>query len=335
MKAKAADLALAADAIFMRRAIEVAWTKRTQTSPNPWVGAVLVSASGRIFEAATSPPPGPHAEASVLAAAREEARGASLYVTLEPCSHFGRTPPCTQAIVAAGVERVVVGVEDPDPRVSGSGIRALAEAGVSVVVGVEAEAVEAQLAPYLAHRRRGWPWVVVKLALSLDGHIAAKDGSSRWITGEEARRDAQLLRAESDAIVVGANTVRVDNPRLTVRLPGAWRQPLRVVMGRFSDEAAVAPALSWEGPPEELLRELGSRGVLQVLVEGGAQVAGEFHAARLVDRYVFYLAPMLLGGGAIEAIRGWVAESMEEAWRGRILSVREVGGDLRLEVAPS
>ena len=188
----------------------------------------------RFYAGATAPPGGPHAEVTALARAGDAARGATLYVTLEPCAHHGRTPPCTDAIVAAGVARVVVGIEDPDQRVAGRGIAALRAAGIDVTVGVAADEVAEQLAPYRKHRATGQPCVVLKLAASLDGRTAAPDGTSRWITGEAARRDVHRLRAHSDAVLVGAGTVRADDPELTVRLDGAsdGPQPLRVVLGR-------------------------------------------------------------------------------------------------------
>ncbi|MDQ2825766.1 MAG: bifunctional diaminohydroxyphosphoribosylaminopyrimidine deaminase/5-amino-6-(5-phosphoribosylamino)uracil reductase RibD, partial [Actinomycetota bacterium] len=187
------------DHAVMRRAIEMAAGVRTTTSPNPWVGCVIEPGG---FEGATHPPGGPHAEVVALEAAGDDARGATLYATLEPCSHTGRTPPCVDAIVDAGIARVVVGIEDPDERVKGSGVRALRAAGVTVDVGVCQEQIRAQLAPYLKHRSTGRPWVVLKLAATLDGRTAAPDGSSRWITGPEARADSHRLRAESDAVIV-------------------------------------------------------------------------------------------------------------------------------------
>ncbi|MBX3287023.1 MAG: bifunctional diaminohydroxyphosphoribosylaminopyrimidine deaminase/5-amino-6-(5-phosphoribosylamino)uracil reductase RibD, partial [Actinobacteria bacterium] len=214
----------------MAQAVTLAAAVRVATSPNPWVGCVIEAADGRVFGGATEPPGGAHAEVAALRAAGGAARGATAWVTLEPCSHTGRTGPCADALVEAGVARVVVALEDPDPRVAGRGIERLRAAGVDVEVGVEADAVREQLAPYLKHRSTGRPWVVLKLASSLDGRTAAPDGTSQWITGGAARADAHQLRAESDAIVVGAGTVRADDPSLTVRhVPG--RSPMRVVLG--------------------------------------------------------------------------------------------------------
>src|SRR5207249_4180635 len=280
----------------MQRAMALAAGVRATTSPNPWVGCVVVTADGDVFEGATQPPGGPHAEVVALRAAGERARRATLYVTLEPCCHHGRTPPCTDAIVEADIARVVVAIEDIDRNVGGKGIARLREAGIAVEVGVQREAVEAQLAPYLKHRRTGRPWVVLKLAATLDGRTAAPDGSSRWITGEEARVDAHRLRAESDAVLVGAGTVKADDPELTVRHVPVDRQPRRVVLGSAPPGARVHPALGLRGDLGDVLDELGRRDVLQVLVEGGATVAGAFHRAGLVDRYIVYLAPALFGG---------------------------------------
>jgi len=272
-----------------------------------------------------------------LAAAGRRASGATLYTTLEPCAHQGRTPPCTDAIVAAGVARVVVAMVDPDPAVSGRGIEALRRAGVAVDVGVAGVDPAELYAPYLKHRRTGRPWVVLKLAASLDGRIAAPDRGSRWLTGEAARTDVHRLRALSDAVLVGAGTVRADDPELTVRLdPPPERQPLRVVLGEVPEGARVAPALALSGEPGAVLDDLGGRGVLQLLVEGGAGVAHAFHNAGLVDRYVVYLAPALFGGDdAVPMFSGPGAPTMDQLWRGRLVSVERLGDDLRVELAPA
>jgi diaminohydroxyphosphoribosylaminopyrimidine deaminase/5-amino-6-(5-phosphoribosylamino)uracil reductase len=329
----------------MRRALAAAEGVRGRTSPNPWVGAVVLSDSDgahQWFAGATAPPGGPHAEVTALQSAGGQARSGTLYVTLEPCSHHGRTPPCAQAIIESGVRRVVVAVEDPDPRVSGQGIAALRSAGLEVEVGVEEDAAREQLAAYLKHRRTGRPWVILKLAATLDGGIAAPDGSSQWITGEAARADAHRLRARSDAVLVGAGTVRADDPTLTVRLPaddpdfrGPDAQPIRVVLGRVPAGAAVAPALELHGDLGEVLDELGRRGVLEVLVEGGATVAHAFHSSGLVDRYVLYLAPALFGGNdARPLFAGPGAPTIDDLWRGHVQSVTSLGSDLRVELSP-
>jgi diaminohydroxyphosphoribosylaminopyrimidine deaminase/5-amino-6-(5-phosphoribosylamino)uracil reductase len=327
------------ESVYMHRAMAAADSVRGTTAPNPWVGCVIVSAEDptQVFEGATAPPGGAHAEIAALTRAGDRhARGATLFTTLEPCSHHGRTPPCTDAIIAAGVARVVIGIEDPDLQVAGSGAEALRAAGIDVTVGTAEADVTEQLAPYLKHRTTGQPWVVLKMAASLDGRTAAPDGTSRWITGEEARRDVHRLRARSDAILVGAGTVRADDPELTVRLGDgpAPRQPLRVVLGEAPPGAKVHPALELSGPLDDVLSELGRRGVLQLLVEGGPSVAHEFHAAGLVDRYVVYLAPLLFGGDDGRPIfSGPGAGTIEDVWRGKVVSVERLGDDLRVEVA--
>lgn len=335
------DPDLAGDHQMMARAVARAAHSRLLAPPNPWVGAVLVCPDGTTYEGSTRRPGGRHAEAEVLYRAGPRARGATLYVTLEPCSHQGRTPPCADAVIDAGVDRVVVAVADPDPRVTGQGLDRLRRAGIEVVLGVGEAAVEAQLAPYLTQRRTGRPLVVLKLAATLDGRVAAPDGTSQWITSPEARNDAHRLRAASDAILVGAGTVRADDPRLTVRgviAPDGRdvREPLRVVLGRAPEGAAIHPCLELSGRPEQVLDQLGQRGdVLQLMIEGGAAVAAAFHRAGLVDRYVLYLAPALLGGSDGRPLfEGAGASTIEDLWRGRIVDVEQVGPDLRVELVP-
>ena len=333
----------------MARAAEAAETARGHTSPNPWVGAVVVpgpdgstpAGPEQWFAGATAPPGGDHAEVAALRAAGELARSGTLYVTLEPCAHQGRTPPCTDAVVSSGIQRVVVALEDPDPQVQGRGIAALRAAGLDVEVGVGAEAAGEQLAAYLKHRRTGRPWVILKLAASLDGRTAAPDGTSRWITGPAARLDAHRLRARSDAVLVGAGTVRVDDPALTVRLPpgdpffrGPDDQPARVVLGRAPAGAAVLPAQELSGDLEDVLDHLGRDGIVQLLVEGGPGVAHSFHQAGLVDRYVLYLAPALFGGDdARPLFAGPGVATIGSLWRGHVCSVTSLEGDLRVDLA--
>jgi diaminohydroxyphosphoribosylaminopyrimidine deaminase/5-amino-6-(5-phosphoribosylamino)uracil reductase len=319
----------------MRRAIDLASGVRTSTSPNPWVGAVLVTVDGSIFDGATEPPGQRHAEVVALDTARAagaDVTGATMYTTLEPCSHHARTGPCSEALIAAGVARVVVGIGDPDTRVAGNGIDQLRAAGIHVDVGVCADLVHAQLAPYVKHRTTGRPWVLLKLAASLDGRTAAPDGSSAWITGSAARADAHRLRAESDAVIVGAGTVRSDDPALTVR-DADGDDPLRVVLGRAPSGARVHPCVELDGSLPEVLDELGRRGVVQAMVEGGATVAGAFHREGLVDRYVLYLAPALFGGDdARPLMAGPGAATVDDVWRGRITNVEQLGDDLKVEL---
>jgi diaminohydroxyphosphoribosylaminopyrimidine deaminase/5-amino-6-(5-phosphoribosylamino)uracil reductase len=324
------------DEARMAEAAAAAAVVRGRTSPNPWVGAVLVTPDGASFTGATEPPGGRHAEIVAIDAAGDpgDTAGATLYSTLEPCCHQGRTGACTDAIVRAGITRVVIGIEDPDPHVAGEGMARLRAAGITVDVGVGDSAVRGQLAPYVKHRTTGRPWVVLKLAVSLDGRTAAPDGSSRWITGPEARADAHRLRAESDAVIVGAGTVRADDPTLTVR-DAEGDDPLRVVLGTAPPGANVRPCVELDGPLENVLDELGRRGVVQAMVEGGATIAGEFHRRGLVDRYVLYLAPALFGGDdARPLMHGAGAPTIDDIWRGRITSVDRLGGDVRIELEP-
>lgn len=326
----------------MRRAIAVAATARRRVSPRPWVGAVVVPGDDSDhpgFEGATDGREGPHAEAVAIRAAGLRARGATVFTTLEPCAHHGRTPPCADALVEAEVARVVVGIADPDPNVAGLGLARMRDAGITVELGVCADDIAEQLRPYLVHRETGRPFVVLKLAATLDGRIAAPDGSSQWITSDEARLDAHRLRADSDAVLVGAGTVRADDPALTVRLPSGEAEgvePLRVVLGEAPPEARLQPALELQGKPAEILDRLGARGVLQVLVEGGATVAHDFHHAGVVDRYVVYVAPALFGGDdARPMFAGSGAETIADLWRGRILDVKRVGDDVRFDLEPT
>ena len=289
------------DADYMGRAIEVAETARLVAPPNPWVGAAIVTPTN-VFTGATSPPGSNHAEINALEEAGDAAQGATMYTTLEPCCHHGRTGPCTEAIIDSGVKRVVIALTDPDPLVAGKGIEALREAGIEVEVGVGAARVERQLRSYLHHRRTGRPYVVLKLAASMDGFTAAPDRTSKWITGPEARADGHRLRAESDAILVGAGTIRADDPALTVRdfapigVDGAEIQPMRVVLGEAPADARAQPLVEVGGELSDVLGELAEMGVLQLMVEGGAGVAGEFHRQGFVDRYVIYLAAAFFGG---------------------------------------
>lgn len=325
------------DAEHMAAAIDVAATARLRSSPNPWVGCVVVCADGRRFSGATEPTGGRHAERVALAAAVDAGAstvGASVYTTLEPCSHHGRTPPCTEALIDAQVHRVVTAIEDPDPKVAGSGFAALRAAGIVVDVGTGTDEATEQLAPYLHQRRTGKPLVVLKLAATLDGRTAAADGSSQWITGIEARTAVHQLRAESDAIIVGAGTVRADDPSLTTRLVDG-PSPRRIVLGAAPAGAAVHPCTEYAGPLGDLLDQLGAEGVLQVLVEGGATVAGEFHGQGLVDRYVLHLAPALMGGcDGAPLFGGPGAATIAEAWRGRVVQLRRLGADVEIVLQP-
>jgi diaminohydroxyphosphoribosylaminopyrimidine deaminase / 5-amino-6-(5-phosphoribosylamino)uracil reductase len=333
-----ADADVAADAKAMGLAISTASPVaiRRAASPNPAVGAVVITADGHTFAGVTEAFGGAHGEIMAMRAARiggAELAGSTVYTTLEPCNHQGRTGPCTEALIAAGVSRVVIGLLDPDPLVSGTGVSRLRSAGLVVDVGTCADEVANQLEYYLYHRTHGRrPFVTLKLAASLDGRTAAPDGSSQWITGDEAQADTHRLRAEHDAILVGAGTVRADNPTLTVRhVDGP--DPRRFVLGAVAAGAAILPAESLSGPLDDVLDELGRHDVLSVLVEGGATVAHAFHTAGLVNRYVMYLAPAMFGGDdALGIFRGVGSPTMAALWRGTFRSVDRLGNDLRLVI---
>ncbi|HSG80507.1 MAG TPA: bifunctional diaminohydroxyphosphoribosylaminopyrimidine deaminase/5-amino-6-(5-phosphoribosylamino)uracil reductase RibD [Acidimicrobiia bacterium] len=327
----------------------------TQPHPNPRVGALVLDASGAVVGRGAHHRRGrPHAEVLALGEAGDRARGGTVVVTLEPCAHTATTPPCADAIVAAGVARVVVGTGDPDGRVSGKGIARLREAGIAVSTDVAPDLVEAADAGYFHHRRTGRPRITLKLAVTLDGQVAAADGTSQWITGAEARHDAHLLRADSDAVVVGAGTLLADDPRLTVRIDGyegrqprpvvvAGERPLppeRVLWGRAPLVYAPAPsevggevvAVGGGGRVDlkAMVDDLGKREYVDVLVEGGATLAGELWRARLVDRLVVYIAGVVGGGVGLPALGG-VFGSIGDARPVRFVRVDRLGSDVRID----
>jgi diaminohydroxyphosphoribosylaminopyrimidine deaminase/5-amino-6-(5-phosphoribosylamino)uracil reductase len=325
----------------MRRALELSAEVLGTTSPNPPVGAVVLDEHGEVVgEGATRPPGGPHAE--VLALRHAGGRAHTVVVTLEPCDHTGRTGPCSQELIAAAVQRVVIGCTEPT-ELAGGGADRLRAAGIEVLSGVlEREVAAGPLAGWLHRQRTGRPYVTWKYAATLDGRSAAADGTSRWITGEQARADVHRLRAQSDAIVVGVGTVLVDDPELTAR-PGLTsapegHQPLRVVLDRNGRTPATAKVLDDAAPTLVLtdtddlggvLEALDQRGVVSVLLEGGPTVAGAFLRAGLVDRVVGYLAPALLGAGPAALADAGVA-TIDDAVRLRLVDVTRLGPDLRL-----
>lgn len=363
-------MTLEADGRFMREALGLAERARGLTSPNPLVGAVVVvdgaTVVGRGFHEGAGRP---HAEAVALAAAGERARGATLYVTLEPCVHHGRTPPCAPAVVAAGVRRVVVAIGDPDPRVNGRGLETLRSAGLDVAVGVLSAEAARQNRVFLTSTRHGRPHVTLKAAMTLDGRIADVHGTSQWITGETARREAHRLRSEADAIVVGVETVLRDDPALTVRLEPPWpREPYRVVLDTSGRTPATARLISAgtrsravvvvgrRAPGErtgaleaagaivlcvgessghvevgQALAALFARDVRGVLVEGGSEVHAAFVEAGLVDRVAVFLAPRLLGGRAAPGVVGGLGRALKDAVRLEGLAVRSLGDDFLIE----
>ena len=323
------------DERMMRLAVDTACTARLRSRPNPWVGAVVVAQNGEVFTGATLEPGNAHAEIVALNAAAHHAQGSTLFSTLEPCNHTGRTGPCTQAIIDAGVSRVVVGTLDPDSKVSGSGVQHLRNAGLTVDVGVLEQEVKQQLAAYLHHRATGRPFVVLKMASTIDGRIAAADGSIKWITGETARKRVHQLRAESDAIVVGAGTVRADDPSLTVR-DADGPSPRRIVLGTIDASAKVHPCTQWTGTLPDLLDTLGKEGVVQLLVEGGARVAASFHREHLINQYIMHIAPVIAGGDDVAGVfAGPAASTMADMWRGRIVSTTNLDGDIEIILEPN
>ncbi|MDP1794876.1 MAG: bifunctional diaminohydroxyphosphoribosylaminopyrimidine deaminase/5-amino-6-(5-phosphoribosylamino)uracil reductase RibD [Acidimicrobiales bacterium] len=311
----------------MTRAAALGRGARRAVSPNPGVGCVLATARGHVYEGATQPPGGNHAEIEALAAAaaaHDDTSDATVWVTLEPCSHHGRTGPCADALIAAGVARVVVALEDPDPNVAGDGLARLRDAGVAVEVGVGGDEVRNDLIAYVTHRRLGRPFVTLKLATTLDGRTVSDDPTTQWITGPEARADGHRLRAENDAILVGAATVRADNPRLTTRdVPGA--DPMRIVLGHAPPGAAVHPCHEHGGPIADVLATLAADGVTSLVVEGGADVARQFHEAGLVDRYVLYVA---------SASPEEASAAMTQRWGVEVFDVTPIGHDVRVTLVP-
>jgi diaminohydroxyphosphoribosylaminopyrimidine deaminase/5-amino-6-(5-phosphoribosylamino)uracil reductase len=350
----------------MRAALALARRSLGRTWPNPAVGCVIVRDGRVIARGRTQEGGRPHAEADAIAHAGEPLKGATAYVTLEPCSHHGRTPPCADALVAAGVARVVSALEDPDPRVRGQGHARLKAAGIAVDVGEGAAQAAEINAGFLLRVKEGRPLFHLKLASSLDGRIATASGESKWITGEAARADGQRLRATHDAILVGSGTALADDPELTCRLPGlAGRSPVRIVL---DSKARLAPTSKlamtarqvpvWlvctsaaPGAPREVLQEagveivevaaggdgrvdvaaagqaLGARGLTQVLVEGGGQVAAAFLKAGLVDRISSYRAGLVLGGDGRSAVGELGFNRLDFAPRFRLVSARSLAGD--------
>ncbi|MGW0121648.1 bifunctional diaminohydroxyphosphoribosylaminopyrimidine deaminase/5-amino-6-(5-phosphoribosylamino)uracil reductase RibD [Streptomyces sp. NPDC003327] len=350
-------MAQQADITAMRRAVELAARGLGATSPNPVVGCVITDASGHpVGEGWHQRAGGPHAEVHALRAAGVLARGGTAYVTLEPCNHTGRTGPCAQALIDAGVSRVVYAVGDPNPQATG-GADTLRAAGTEVVQGLLADEAEAGNLAWLTSVRRGRPFVRWKYAATLDGRIAAADGTSRWISSAASRADVHRLRAEADAVVVGSGTARADDPHLAVRGVEGAVQPLRVVVdteatavkpgARVLDDAAptlIAVAEDAETALPDVVRlprgergldvpallaALHARGVRSVLLEGGPTLAGAFLAAGAVDQVVGYLAPVLLGAGPTALADAGIT-TLTDALRLDITETARVGSDLRI-----
>lgn len=359
-----------ADRIWMQRALALAARARGRTSPNPMVGAVLVKDNQLVGEGFHAYAGSDHAEVVALREAGEAGRGATLYVSLEPCCHFGRTPPCVEQIVQAGVRRVVAACEDPNPAVSGKGIAALRAAGLSVQVGLLADEAARLNEAFFTHVRTGRPFVTLKVAASLDGKIATRTGESRWITGETARRRVHQLRNEVDAVLVGIGTVLRDDPLLTTRLGIAeQRDPIRVIVDNLArlplranvvNRASTAPtilavsqmaprtkleALEREGVQvivvedsprrvslERLMEALGKRGILSVMIEGGAEINASALREGIVDKVLFFVAPILIGGKSTPtAVGGEGIETLGQALRLRDVRVERFDDDILVE----
>jgi len=352
------------DLAYMARAIQLAKLGNFTAHPNPRVGCVIVKDDAILAEGWHEQTGGPHAEAMALAAAGEQAAGSTVYVTLEPCSHTGRTPPCADALVSAGVSRVVVAMQDPNPQVAGTGLERLRAAGIDVSVGVlETEARKLNLG-FIRRMEQRLPYVRLKIAVSLDGRTAMANGESKWITGEAARADVQKLRARSSAIVTGAGTILSDDPSLTVRTEKVTRQPLRVIVDSHLSTPAESKMFIEDGEVlvvtvsedeeaskilvdagaevvqlssaahgvdlRELMQYLGERECNEVLIEAGATLAGSALASGIVDELVIYMAPHLMGSGAKGMFNIPDLQSMQDRVDLDIQDVRMVGKDLRI-----
>lgn len=322
------------DLAHMDHALRLAARGLGNVWPNPAVGCVIVNAGRVVGRGWTQPGGRPHAERMALDQAGAAARGATAYVTLEPCAHHGRTPPCAEALVQAGVARVVTSLTDPDPRVAGRGHAILRAAGVEVVEGVRSEAAAALQRGFLTRVTQGRPMVTLKLATSFDGRIATAAGESRWITGPAARRHVHQLRLTHDAVMVGAGTARADRPALNVRGFGAVRQPVRVVIAGAPipelppEDDAHGPLWVLPGPLPEALAELGRRGLTRVFCEGGGQLAAALLAAGLVDELAGYTAGVVLGGDGRAAVGPLGLGALADAPRFRLVETRALGGDV-------
>jgi diaminohydroxyphosphoribosylaminopyrimidine deaminase/5-amino-6-(5-phosphoribosylamino)uracil reductase len=359
------------DCAFMERALFLANQARIISPPNPWVGCVIVNQNKIVGKGFTQTPGKSHAEIIALQQAKELAKGATVYVTLEPCAHFGRTPPCVNALIEAGISRVVIGVQDPDHHVQGKGIKVLSEAKIQVTTGILSDAISSSLAPYLYHRRTGLPYCLLKSAVSVDGRIAAKDRSSRWISSPEARLDAHLQRAESQAIIVGAGTACIDQPALTVRnTPNKpSKPPLRVILDAQGQVKAKGPLFDTSFAPtmiittklcsqetinlwkqhgvmveivssakngigvdlKEAMKLLGKKGILQAMIEGGAKVLGAFLETKMVNKLILYVGGSILGSEGLPLFATNSISTIEESPQLQLLGTKVLGNSVRLD----
>lgn len=359
------------DIAIMERALLLAKQARVIAPPNPWVGCMIVNNGNIVGEGHTQAPGSAHAEIVALKLADKYAEGATAYVTLEPCAHFGRTPPCVDALIEAKVARVVIGIQDPDEQVNGKGIMKLREAGIKVTQGVLSDAISESLAPYLHHRLTKLPYCLLKGASSVDGRIAAQDGTSQWISSPEARRDCHQIRAESQAIIIGSGTACADQPALTVRdVPQQPAQPpLRVILdtqGKVPPrgplfDTSLAPTLiittskcpepikdSWKkcGVEVETISKaangvgvdlkqvlflLGKRGILQAMIEGGGTILGAFLEARLFQHFSLYIGGRILGSQGIPLFATDSITTLKESPQLILSNARPLGNSIRLD----
>jgi diaminohydroxyphosphoribosylaminopyrimidine deaminase/5-amino-6-(5-phosphoribosylamino)uracil reductase len=358
-----------ADRRMMTRALTLARRGLGKTTPNPMVGCVIVNQGEVVGEGWHRRAGTPHAEVHALRQAGERAHGSDLFVTLEPCSHHGRTPPCADALIAAGVKRVVVAMVDPNPKVCGAGIERLRRAGVTVEIGLLEEASRQLNAPFITHMTTGRPFVIYKGALTLDGKIATASGDSRWVTGEEARREVHRLRAQVDAVMVGVGTVLADDPELTVRHGVRGKNPLRVVVdstlktpltarlitsgvdrtmiatvsrdrhrASLFEQAGVKllPCRDRDGRVdlEDLLERLGRLGIQSLLLEAGGELASQALRLGVIGKFLFFLAPKLVGGDGPGPFAGQGVLQMNEALRLKDVRMRRCGTDFMVEGYP-
>jgi diaminohydroxyphosphoribosylaminopyrimidine deaminase / 5-amino-6-(5-phosphoribosylamino)uracil reductase len=356
---------------FMKHAIALGECARFQAPSNPWVGCVIVKNGQIVGQGFTQIPGQGHAEVCALQQAQEKTKDATLYVTLEPCSHAGRTPPCVQAIIQAGIREVYMGVQDPDPNVNGKGAHILRQAGIKVIQGICEQEIKKTLAAYLYQRRTGFPYTIIKAAMSLDGRIAAADHTSQWITCEEARKDVHLQRAASQAILIGAGTALKDSPQLTVRHPDHVfvKQPLRVLLDAKGRVAAKGPLFDQQLAPtlvittsqcleyrqnewlsagaevavvsdspsgidlNEAWHVLGKRSILQVLVEGGTTLMTSLISSSLFNRLLIYIGSLLLGTSGLPLYQKRIA-TLQQARRLSLQEVQRIGDCIRLDYEP-
>lgn len=357
------------DQYYMKLALDLARSTIGQTTPNPVVGAVIVKNNQIVGLGAHLKAGEPHAEVHAIQMAKENTKGATLYVTLEPCSHYGRTPPCSNLVIQSGIERVVIATTDPNPSVSGKGIERMKKAGLQVEVGLLKEEADQLNQVFYHFIQTGLPYVTLKTATSLDGKIATKEGKSKWITSEEAREDVHYFRHTHDAILVGVNTVLTDNPSLTTRQIGGGKNPIRIILdthlrtpfdsnivkdlqaetwivtGSNVEEDKVTyfensgvTILKMNSPTiviKDMLKKIASMGISSIFVEGGAEIHGSFLKEKAFQQVITYIAPKLIGGRmAPSSFGGEGITEMEDALDLEISEIKKIGNDIRITAIP-